>query len=167
MRVAKVTTARILANKALQEPCGRDCVDWAVRMLEEGQDSPHLRILAGELPPYNHFEVAQLRDAALRELDLLEPAGDVAVRMYAVERLRAALTGDEDLIEVLTVVKDFCVSQNYQKDLYDFYLLFFAHSDLQEEPHQWYWAGATRANILSLIRKRASEFVADADGANA
>ena len=167
MNLPRVTTARILANKALQNACGRECVDWAVSMLEAGADTPHLRILAGELPPYNHFVVAQLRDAALHELNLAEPVGDVAVRKYAVERLRAALAGDEDLIEVLSVVKDLCISHDYQKDLYDFYLLFFAYSDLQEEPHQWYWAGATRENIVSVIRQRARDFVADAGHANA
>jgi hypothetical protein len=47
----------------------------------------------------------------------------------------------------------------YPHDLYDFYLLYFAYSDLQDASVQWYWEGATRDNILAIIGERAAAFV--------
>jgi hypothetical protein len=82
-------------------------------MLEDGHDSPHLRILAGELPPYHHFELAHLRDRALSELGIQEVSDTVAVHLYAIERLRVALTGQEDLIETVALLKDLCIAHDY------------------------------------------------------
>lgn len=158
--MAKITTAHILAER-LTELCGRHCVDWAITMLEEGKDGDNLRMLAGMLPPFNHFEIAALRDRALRELGISELDPGAAVRTFAAERLRLALAGDFNLMEALREIKDLCVSNNYQKDIFDFYLLYFAYVDLEFRDNQYYWPGATMDNIESIIRERASKFMAE------
>src|SRR5262245_9133475 len=89
--MTKISTAHILADKALQESCGQNCVDWAITMLEQGHDGHNLMMLAGMLPPYNHFEIAALRDRALHELRIGDLDPSVAIRTFAVERLRLAL----------------------------------------------------------------------------
>ena len=139
-----MTTARILAEKAFQETCGQQCVDWAIGLLESGHDSPHLRQLAGMLPTYNHFEMAALRDRTIEELKFAEVTPTVAIREYAAEVLRYALHGDLDVIEALKVVADLCVANDYAPDLMDFYRLYYAHIDLQGGGMQWYWNGAMR-----------------------
>ena len=154
----KVTTAQILADKALNQPCGTTCVDWAISMLEEGRDGDYLTRLAGMLPPYNHFELADLRDRTLREQGIPDLDRSAAVHAFAAERLRLALAGDVELITALEAVKDLCIAQDYVKELYDFYLLYWAYRDLCGSDVQWYWHGATRANIDSLIRQRARAF---------
>ncbi len=159
--MAKITTAHILAGKALQESCGQNCVDWAISMLEEGRDGHNLTMLAGMLPPYNHFEMAALRDRTLCELGIADLDAELAVRTFAVERLRLALEGDFNLMEAVREIKDLCIANNYQKDVYDFYLLFFAYVDLEFREMQYYWPGATRENIESIFRKRAEQFVAN------
>jgi hypothetical protein len=69
-------TTRLLASKALRRPCGQECVDWAVSMLEQGFDGRYLGILAGLTPPFNPFDLADLRDRALKELGISDtPAG--------------------------------------------------------------------------------------------
>ena len=133
-------------------------------MLEEGRDGHNLTMLAGMLPPYNHFEMAALRDRALRELGIADLDPEVAVRTFATERLRLALAGEHDLIEVVREIKDLCIGNKYQKEIFDFYLLYFAYEDLQFRDIQWYWPGATRENIESLIRQRAEQFLADPSG---
>jgi hypothetical protein len=157
--MAKVTTARILADKALQMTCDQQCVDWAITMLEEGRDGHYLLMLAGMLPPHNHFELADLRDRSLVELAIPDLDPSSAVRIFAAERLRTALAGEAGLIETLGIIKDLCVAQNYQKELYDFYLLYEAYVDLRDSQHQWYWEGASRENIGLLIRQRAEQFL--------
>jgi len=154
-----ITTPRILADKALQETCGQECVDWAISMLEQGRDGHYLTMLAGMSPPFNHFEVADYRDRALRELGIIEISDSAAVTTYAAEQLRLALAGEADLIATLSVIKDLCIARDYQSDIYDFYTLYFAYTDLQESNFQWYWQGATRENIVSIIRNRAEAFL--------
>ena len=157
--MTKVTTAHILADKALEQSCGQQCVDWAITMLEEGRDGHYLTMLAGMLPPYNHFELADLRDRSLRELGISNLDDSVAVCTFAAERLRLALADEADLIEAVGAVKDLCIAQNYPKELYDFYLLYWAYSDLRDSECQWYWQGATRENIDALIRQRVEQFL--------
>jgi hypothetical protein len=114
-----VTTARILAEKALQETCGQQCVDWAIGMLERGHDRPSLLQLAGMLPPHNHFEIAALRDRAMEELRIVEVLPSEAIRAYADEVLRFALAGNLDLIKAIEIVSDLCIADGYPRDLMD------------------------------------------------
>ncbi len=128
-------------------------------MLEEGRDGHYLTRLAGMLPPYNHFELADLRDRTLREQGIRELDRSAAVHAFAAERLRLALAGELDLIRALEAVKDLCIAHDYVKELFDFYLLYWAYVDLRDSDVQWYWDGATRDNIDSIIRQRAAEFL--------
>jgi hypothetical protein len=162
--MAKITTAQLLAEKALQKPCGQHCVDWAIGMLEEGRDGHNLTMLAGMLPPYNHFEIAALRDRALRELGIADIDREHAERTYASECLRLGLAGESNLLEAVSEIKDLCIANNYQKDIFDFYLLYFAYEDLECRGQQYYWPGANRDEIESIIRKRAEQFLANPCG---
>ncbi|HVU89263.1 MAG TPA: hypothetical protein VHD36_18195 [Pirellulales bacterium] len=155
----RITTAHILADKALDEPCGQRCVDWAISMLLEGRDGEYLTRLAGMLPPYNHFEVAALRDNALREQAIVALDPRVAVLTHATEQLRMALSDDVELVEAVALAHDLCISLDYAKELFDFYLLFNAYQDLLTAEVQWYWNGATSENIVAIIRERAAQFV--------
>jgi hypothetical protein len=102
----KVTTAHILADKALDQPCGQTCVDWAISMLEEGRDGHYLTRLVGMFPPYNHFELTELRDLTLREQGFGELDRSAAVLAFAAERLRLALAGEIDIFRTLEAVKE-------------------------------------------------------------
>ena len=154
-----VTTARILAEKALQETCGRQCVDWAIGMLELGRDSPNLLQLAGMLPPYNHFELAALRDRALQELKIQEAPPSDAIREYAVEVLRCALNGDLEVIEALDILVYLCRADGFRKDLMQFYHLSYGQVDLQDGGMQWCLDGATVEDFDEIFRVFAKEFV--------
>ena len=159
----RVTTTRILADKVLQKTCGQECVDWAIRMLDEGHDGECLSRRWGMLPPFNHFEVASLRDHALAELGIPDFTPSVALSRCAKELLRAGLTGEIRLTDALATVKDLCIANDYQCDLFDFYQLFFAYSDLQEDEFTYHWPGAARDNILEIIRQRVEAFVCEQD----
>jgi len=159
-----ITTARILTDKVLEETCGQECVDWAISMLEQDCDGHYLAILAGMSPPFNHFEIADLRDHSLREMGLSDFNESTAITTYVAEQLRILLNG-ADLAAKLDVIKDICIALDYQKDIYDFYLLYFAYTDLQESDFQWYWEGATRENIVSIVHERAEAFLHATDNA--
>ena len=146
------STAEILALRALGASVDQRFVDWAVAQLEAGRDSPHLPVLAGEIAPFNYFEMSQLLDTVLRELGLELPRDDdSALRSYARERVLAAVAGSVSVSTVLSELAQLCIEFDYPRPLYDFYLLHWAKSDLQEQEVQWYWPDADRENIDSII----------------
>jgi hypothetical protein len=155
----RVTTTRIVAEKSLQATCGQQCVDWAIFMIEQGCDNQYVLRLASMLPPHNHFEIADLTDRALNDLGIAPVSPSDASIAYAVELFRCALDGEVDMLTALTEVKELCIANDYLRDLMDFYLLYFAHSDLQDNDVQWYWDGATKQNVLSIVRERATVFI--------
>jgi hypothetical protein len=159
----RVTTAEILAKRALEMSCGQDCLDWAATLLIEGHDTHYLRMLAGKLPPHNHFEIAALRDRALDELGVSSVSREDAVCLYAAERLRSAIAGETDLQTEMAALAQLCIDANYARSLFDFYLLSNASEDLETSDMQWYWPDATRSNILQIMRNRAEEFVREAE----
>jgi hypothetical protein len=159
----QVSALCLLARKALGRPCGKECVDWAVSMLEQGRDGHSLAILAGMAPPFNHFELARLRDVALQEVDVPVLGKKEAVLAYAAELLRTALASQADLGKCLSVVANLSIEMDYPRELYDFYLLHFAYEDLQESENQWHWEGGTRENIVSIIRRHIEDFLGTGD----
>jgi hypothetical protein len=155
----RVTTAEILARRALQMTCGQECVDWAVGLLVEGLDSTDLRRLAGEVQPSSHFHLAALRDRTLEELDISPVSPTDAVTNYARERLRAAVAGTADLATEIAAVSQLYLAHDDARALLDFFLLDNAYADLQLVDLQWYWNDANRSNILAIMRERAEKFV--------
>lgn len=152
------STAEILARRALEKACGGECVEWAITMLEQGYDSRSLRILASSDPPFNHFELAELRERALEDVGA-PIESEHALTTFAADILRAGLAGERRLWEAVVHVKDLCIDADYARELYPFYLLAFAAEDLEHEPVQWYWEGASRSNIDQIIREQARIFV--------
>jgi hypothetical protein len=162
----RVSTAEIVARRALERSCGSECVDWAVSMLAEGFDSPHIRILAGKHGPHNHFELASLRDRALDELEVGVVSPHEAVRVFAKETLEAAIKGDADLRAAIETVSQLYIESDYPGDLLDFYLLRNAYRDLQTFGDQFYWPNADRSNILDIMKTCAEAFVRAQAGQN-
>ncbi len=111
-----VTTAQILAERAMQQTCDKQCVDWAIRLLESGHETLAACRLAAKLRPHNHFELASLRDQILNELGHAHTSNDDAITAYAVEILTDAVNGRADLDEVLGKTKDLCIGNDYQSN---------------------------------------------------
>lgn len=153
------TTARVLAEKALEMPCGQTCVDWAVARLLAGDESEALATLASLSPPHHHFEVAALRDRALLDLRISALDPHEAVRAYAAERYREALAHEAAFPEVLRELAGLYASHDADA-LLDAYLLHHAHDSLLHVDEQHYWDGATRATIQDVIRRHAEAFIA-------
>ena len=156
-----VTTAQILADKALQAECGEQCVDWAIDLLARGHEELPVCRLAAKLRPHNHFELASLRDQILRILGLGDLSADECLVIYARELLLAALNGDRLMRDALATIKDLYNANDCQTELQDFYLLCWAWDDLDTEHHTWHWPSADRKNIERITRDVALKFVSN------
>lgn len=67
----------------------------------------------------------------------------------------------------LRLLCELCIAEDYQKDIYDFYLLRWAFDDLQRETVQWYWDGADRSNIHQIVLERCRTWLHDYDTSGA
>lgn len=138
-----------------------DCVEWAVEALCRGEDSPNLRILAGLTPPLSSFEVRDYASKALRELEIGIPQGAEAISAYARDLVEEILMSPEMMQTNLQILCDMCIAEDYQEDIYDFYMLRWAYDDLQQEEVQWYWEGADRSNIHEIVLNRCRDWLAE------
>jgi hypothetical protein len=156
------STAKLLYEKATEKSCGDSCVEWAIARLIEGRDGENLRRLAAMIPPHNHFEVAALRDRALTELHISTLDREEAILDFAHEIISKVALGETDELIGAAIVANLCVEADYSREVMDFYLLYYAATDLDYDDVQYYWDGATRENIRQLIRDRAIAHTGDA-----
>ena len=162
---SRITTRKILALKALNRTCAQECVEWAIGQIERGIGTRHVLMLASMTPPFNHFEMSDLRDRALEEV-AAEPMNYAdAVKVIAAETAADAVRGRIDLLSALHVLNRLCIDEDYPPELNDFYLLYFAWDDLRTSDVQWYWPGATRDNVAAIAEETIQGFVADARAA--
>jgi len=131
-------------------------VQWAIDMLEAGYDTEHLRILAGETPPYSHWHLQPLTAKVFKELGI--DTSDIAgiTHNYICYIISGALSGKKSYGSVLDILHEL----SYEEEgLHDFYMLYYAMQDLKHDTVQWYWHGATRENIADIIRIKFEEWL--------
>lgn len=157
-------TTALLAFKALNRDIDYRWVEWACDMLAAGYDSINLKILAGESEPFNQFEMHTLTDRILTELGLDWHNAEQTVKNYVRYLISSTLEGKSDIFITLAELKDLYVEFDCPRYLYDFYLLFFAHDDLEYSENQYYWEGATRENIAGLVKECMEQWESDYSG---
>ena len=152
-------TYKVVAYSDLTTVNGDDCVDWAIEMLQLGYDTPSLLILAGLTKPTNQFEVRDYLKRALEELKLDEKTGDDATLSYSSYYITRIAAGQE-VKRNLGMIYEFCLARNYEKVIYDFYLLYWAWDDLDYgNDFQAYWPDADKSNIEQIVIETAKKWV--------
>lgn len=133
-------------------------IDWATSLLEDGYDSPSLRVLAGFVPEENYFEVESYLLKSLDELNIpiLEEAD--AIKAYAYEILTGLVNHEITKEKALRLLADICIEKE-SIELYDFYLLHFSLDDLKASPFAYHWKWATRENIDQIILQTARDWL--------
>jgi hypothetical protein len=128
-----------------------DWVDWAADAIVAGYDSENLRILAGLQPPFDDKEIDRLSRKAFDELNIVPLKRENCIPFYINSILHQNSDGKLTQKEALIKLRDLCLATNYEKPLMDFYLLYYALSDLETSEVQWYWKDANRENIAKTI----------------
>lgn len=157
----KISTALIVLEAVREKLCGQNLVDWAIKMWSTGSENRHLQAIAASMPPYDHFELADLRAKAFRDLGIQVPSLDTAVGLYAVERFSVASWGsDAALTAVVAELHDLCIELDYHEALYGFYMLHCAHEDIRDRmQYSLHLSEANSSNILSLMRTAMNECI--------
>lgn len=147
------STAEILVFKMIGDNVNKKWTDWAYEMLLAGFETENLIQLAGELEPYNQFELQRLTDNIFEELNLKWDNEEQVYENYACYLIGQALDCKIQNVNVLNTLKDIYIGANYELPYHDFYALYYAQDDLRYSEDQWYWPGATRENIDAIIRE--------------
>jgi hypothetical protein len=155
------STAEIIAFKMLGHNVNKRWIEWAYDMLREGYDTENLVMLAGELEPYNQFELESLTDKVFAELNLTWENRELVYKNYVCYLVTKALDNEIKATNVLDIIKDIYIENNYEPLLRDFYMLYYAHDDLKYSENQWYWDGATRENIDKMVNDYFMEWKAN------
>lgn len=155
------STAEILTYKMLNHSVDWDWVNWAVDMLMAGFDTESLVELAGISWFGNQFELAALTDKVFAELHLDYSDTNKVLKRHASYIIMQVIEGKRSLLNTLYLLKDLCCRLDYDTNLYDFYLLYFAKDDLLTQKDQSYWYGADRSNIDSIVMEYFTEWIKD------
>lgn len=152
-------TYKVVAFSEVPEFNMDDAVDWAVEMISLGYESPSLFILAGISKPTNYFEVVDYLKETLEELHLQVKTGDDAVFSYSSYYLEQIANG-KNVRRNLERVYEFCQLKDYEKQIYDFKLLYWAWGDLDYGNNFTdYWPKATKENIEKILMSTAVKWV--------
>ena len=154
-----LSTYRILKAKAFNEDIDDSWTDWAIEMMEAGNVSDNLHMLAGVSTPYNQFELQELTSKVLQDLRLDYSNKDSVLSNYVCFLLSTAIDHPEDYVKTLRELRDIYYQSGMDSRLKDFYLLYYAKEDLTVDVVQWYWEGANRENIHQLIRGRFQNWI--------
>jgi len=146
------STPQVLAFKVLNRNFDKTWTEWALKMIEAGFETEYLLILAGESEPFNHFEMTDLTNQVLRELNLNYSNKSEIINNYVCYLIDQSLDGKKKVLETLRELCNLCIELGMDEGLHDFYLLFFAKDDLSESNSQYYWEGANRSNIDEIVR---------------
>jgi hypothetical protein len=152
------STYKVLANKALERDSVEEWIDWALEMMEAGFETEHLIIIAGLSPQLNRFEFDDIVNRALKELSLDTMTKDEMVYGYVYFLTDQAHNSKMSTKNVLGILRDLCRDRDYDKELFDFYLLAYAQEDLEELGVQFYWKDADNKNIDSIIHNKFQEW---------
>jgi hypothetical protein len=146
------STAEILVFKILGRNVDKKWIDWAYDMIAAGFETENLIILAGEMEPYNQFELQNLTDKIFAELNLTYDNAEQVYKNYACYLIAKVLSNQMQAISVLDILKDIYIGADYDPPYHDFYDLYFAYDDLKYSENQWYLPNVTRENIDEVIQ---------------
>lgn len=155
------STAEILAFKMLGKSVDKRWVNWAYDMLCAGFETENIVVLAGEIEPYNQFELQSLTNKIFNELNLKWDNIEHVYTDYICYLISEVLTNNLKPESVLNIIKDIYYQLDYESSLQDFYMLYCAYDDLRYSDNQYYWDGATRGNINLIIRQYFEDWMKD------
>jgi hypothetical protein len=146
----KIQVYRYLIGKSTN---GQLFIDWATSLLEQGYDSPSLRILAGFVSEdySSFFELESYLLKSLEELNIPVLGEDDAIKAYAYEILTEMVNNEIEKEKALNLLSEIVIEKEYPSYLFDFYLLHFSLDDLKYSPFAFHWKEATKENIDQII----------------
>lgn len=152
-------TYKIASYKKIKNFSTDDCIDWALELISNGVETYNLLILASLSKPSNHFETILYLESALRELNIEPFQDENAIISYCYYYIKQ-IAESKNIKGNLKLVCQFCIDNDYEKTVFDFYLLNWAWGDFDYgETYTDYWSTATKDNIESTVATIAKDWI--------
>ena len=148
------STNLILAMRGSNRDIRTEVSAWAVGLLEQGQDSPYLRICAGlsRDEPVSVFN--DYFDRTAEELGLSIPAEDEATSIYIIQRASSYLRGELPEEIILQELVQLCIDLDYPEYLMPFYIL----EDERHLPPTW-----EERTLAPVLRRKIEQLLETAE----
>ncbi len=154
MKKPVLSTYKILKEKACNADIGESWADWAIEMMQVGYEAESLYQLAGISKPFNQFELQDLTNKVLNDLQLDYSDKQKTIKNYIYFLLKSNLEKTDKYYEVLKEFRDIYYELDMESEFQDLALLYWAKDDLIYDENQHYWDGANRTNIDKIIREQ-------------
>jgi hypothetical protein len=141
----------VVAMRSLRKSLVTNAPAWAIRQLENGKDSRHLRILAGLSASDGPVEIERVFDQIVRELGIRLPSASDAAKLYAMELAQGYLDGIVSKYFLLQTLGWMYIDADYEECLYPFYNLCEVWDDLKTQTFSFYYQDVTRENFDDLL----------------
>lgn len=159
MKQQVLTTYKILKEKACNADIDDSWTEWALEMIEAGYEADSLYQLAGISKPYNQFELRDLTNKVLNDLNLDYSDKRKTIKNYAYFLIKSNIENPKKYYNVLTEFRDIYYEFDMDREYQNFVLLYWAKDDLISEEVQWYWEGANKNNIDKIIEDQFKLFI--------
>jgi hypothetical protein len=163
MKELTLSTYRILKEKACNADIDESWAEWAIEMMQVGYEVDSLYQLAGISKPYNQFELQDLTNKVLEDLQLDYSDKRKTTKNYIYYLIISNIDKPNNYSEVLKEFTDIYYEFNMDSEFQDLALLYWAKDDLIYEDHQHYWDGANRSNIDKIIKAQFELYIKEFD----
>lgn len=139
-------------------------VDWAIHLMNEGNETDNVLMLASFSKPVSSIEIKPYLSAVLKDMGIEEREGVEAIRVYIHFYLRKILK-DESVKDNLNhlyqlfIDEEFISTKSKDLGLKPFYLLYHAWSCLEEIGENFYYEGVHLGNIKAVTKKEAKRWI--------
>jgi len=153
-------TYKILKEKALNSDIDENWIDWAIEMMQVGYETDSLYQLAGISKPYNQFELQDLTNKVLKDLQLDFSDKKTILKNYTYFLIKSNIDVPKNYDEVLKELKNISYELEKEIEYQSFVFLYWAKDDLKYYDHQDYWKGADKTNIDKIIKQQFELYIA-------
>jgi hypothetical protein len=134
-------------------------VECGKSLLENGYAKDSIRILAGLAKPLDYSVIRGYILDVKRDLNLMECSEDESIAAFSYHTVEE-IVNKVDTRDNLKRLFNLCMQQDFNAEIYDFYLLECALDDLDDnnDPER-YWEGLTKDNSIDEICKYAGSWL--------
>jgi len=154
-----ITTERVVAERALGERVTNTASTGPSVCWKQGASGHYLQMLASLSPPSTGSRSIAFSSEPCERSALANSRGRTPSTSTPAKRLLSLLAGTEGMAATLDALGSLYRDEDHAPLLKDLYLLNLAYQDLYTIGESWYWPGATKENIQSIVLERAREFV--------
>ncbi len=158
MRDRHHVTGFIQCHKVLEYFDYSKAVAWALDLVEQGNESKSVLMLASFSNPIERFEISPYVSEVLKEFGLEELYEEKALIANVYYHLTEILNNNK-IRGNLKIIYQLCLEYDYEPMLVNFYRIYYAWKDLEEIGENHYLEKVDLQNIEEVLKTEAKVWI--------